>query len=43
MVVLAIYLLMGQCGGRGGYYEGYGRLAGKSEVNTLGSKLVLEI
>ena len=31
-VVLAVYIVMGQCGGRGGDYEGYGRLAGKSEV-----------
>ena len=31
-VVLAVYILMGQCGRRGGDYEGYGRLAGKSEV-----------
>ena len=31
-VVLGVYILMGQCGGRGRDYEGYGRLAGKSEV-----------
>ena len=31
-VVLAVYIVMGQCGGKEGDYEGYGRLAGKSEV-----------
>ena len=31
-VVLAVYILMGQCGGRRGDYEGYRRLAGKSVV-----------
>ena len=32
-VVVAVYLLMEQCGGRRGDYESYGRLAGMSEKN----------
>ena len=39
MVVLAVYILMGQCGGRGGDYEGFGRLAGKSEVIPSAERL----
>ena len=35
MVVVAVYLLMVQCGGREGDYERYGRLAGISEDNAL--------
>ena len=38
-VVLDVYILMGQCGGRGGDYEGYGRLAGKSEVIPSAERL----
>ena len=38
-VVLAVYILMGQCGGRGGDYEGYGQLAGKSEVIPSAERL----
>ena len=38
-VVVAVYLLMRQCGGRGGDYEGYGRLAGKSEVISSAERL----
>ena len=33
MVVVAVYLLMEQCVGRGGDYESYGRLAAMSEDN----------
>ena len=35
-VVVAVYLLMEQCGGMRGYYESYKRLAGMSEDNALG-------
>ena len=43
MVVVAVYLLMVQCGGREGDYERYGRLAGISEDNALCWKVVLKI
>ena len=35
-VVVAVYLLMEQCGGRRGDYESCGRLAGMTEDNALG-------
>ena len=38
-VVLAVYILMGQCGGRGGDSEGNGRLADKSEVIPSAERL----